>query len=124
MLETMLVLEAAPGRREELVRYFRQRQVVEAAVPFGLLRGELRARALHGLIVASRWHDEAAYQSWLDSQTRAELVQQMGELLDPTVPPRSRAWQSEAIDERYWPVAQTMSSELATSYLLTTVLAP
>ena len=107
MLESVLILGAAPGRLRDLVQYFKDHQVVEAAIPFGLLRGELitRCQPHSELVVASRWSGRAAYQAWGSSAERAALVEGMAHLIDVARRPHARAWDVSGIrDPRHQPL--------------------
>ncbi|WP_159499687.1 antibiotic biosynthesis monooxygenase [Microbacterium sp. 18062] len=89
MLQSVLVLRSAGGRIDELVERYRSVGIIEAAIPFGLLRGEaLRDTARPDLlIVTSLWHDGAAYDSWLASEERVRVTRGLDALLDPDAPP-------------------------------------
>lgn len=82
MLQSVLVLHAREGRIEDLVAEYRATGIIEAALPFGLLRGEA---LVHGddLIVTSLWRDPAAYNEWLASDERVRVTANLPGLLDP-----------------------------------------
>lgn len=94
MRESVLLLGAAPGRLDDLIVYYRDHQVVEAAIPFGLLRGELitRCQPHSELVVASRWSGRAAYEAWVASGERAALVEGMADLIDDARWPHAQSW--------------------------------
>ena len=107
MLESVLILGAAPGRLRDLLQYYQDHQVVEAAIPFGLLRGELitRSQPHSELVVASLWSGRAAYEAWGASGKRAALVEGMAHLIDLRRRPHARAWDVSGIrDSRHQPL--------------------
>lgn len=89
MLQSVLHLQAAPGRFDDLVDEYRRARVIEAAIPFGLVRGEaLRvADRPDRLIVTSLWPDRDAYESWLAAEERERVTVGVWPLLDPAVEP-------------------------------------
>jgi hypothetical protein len=90
MYQSILTLRAATGAFEQLVAYYRREHVIEAAIPFGLLRGE--AVRIPGqpdeLIVTSLWPTQSHYQDWLASAERDRVTSGLAVLLHPHDVPR------------------------------------
>ncbi|WP_415977283.1 hypothetical protein [Rhodococcus sp. 077-4] len=81
MLQSVLILSAAPTRFGDLVEEYRRVAIIEAAIPFGLLRGEAVHEVVsHRLIVTSLWRDAASYESWLTSDERTRVTAGLGPL--------------------------------------------
>lgn len=83
MFRTLLVLRPAPGALSALVQYYRDSLVIEAAVPYGLLAGELAYPPLEPstMAVASLWSSSDAYDDWLRAPERELLVSGLMDLL-------------------------------------------
>jgi quinol monooxygenase YgiN len=96
MLRTYLILRPAPNSLERLVDYYRQHRVIEAAVPHGLLLGELAhpIREATTIAVGSLWRSATAYDSWLRAPERKALIEAMLPLLDG--PDAIKAWVEKA----------------------------
>lgn len=84
MLRTHLLLRPAPGSLEALVSYYRDNDVIGAAVPYGLQIGELAhpAENANTVAVVSVWPSQEAYQGWLTAPERKSLIAGMMPLLD------------------------------------------
>jgi hypothetical protein len=65
------------------VAEYRANGIIRAAVPFGLLRGELidLGESPNELLVTSLWLDEASYGRWLDAPERGALTNGLHDLL-------------------------------------------
>lgn len=89
MLQSVLVLHTRPGRLDDLVEEYRRVGVIEAAVPFGLLRGEaVESAALPDvLLVTSLWAREEDYDGWLAADERVRVTAGLPAILDPERPP-------------------------------------
>lgn len=98
MLRTYLLLRPAPNSLEALVEYYKNRDVLGAAVPYGLRTGEVAHPAEHAdtLAVVSVWPSQEAYDSWLAAPERQALIEDMRTLLDG--PDAITGW-STAADE-------------------------
>jgi hypothetical protein len=81
---TFLVLRPRDGEADALARYLVDEGVIEAAIPYGLLRGEL-VEIPDGpdLLVAAVWPSAEHYDSWLAAPERAALLEGMRDLLAP-----------------------------------------
>ncbi|BCW84077.1 hypothetical protein NicSoilE8_17500 [Arthrobacter sp. NicSoilE8] len=84
MIRTYLLLRPAPDSLEALVAYYRDRDVIGAAVPYGLQIGELAHPAQNASTVAvvSVWDSQEAYAGWLTAPERKSLIAGMMPLLD------------------------------------------
>ena len=89
MIRTYLILRPTPGSLEPLVEYYRREGVIEAAVPYGLLLGEVAhpRNSAATIAVGSLWADTAAYDSWLSAPERDALIKGMSGYLDALEPP-------------------------------------
>ena len=84
MLRTFLLLRPALNSLEALVEYYREQDVIGAAIPYGLQLGELahRSQDPDTLAVVSVWPSQHAYNSWLAAPEREALIDGMLPLLD------------------------------------------
>lgn len=84
MLRTFLLLRPAPNSLEALVGYYRDKDVIGAAVPYGLQLGELAHPVQNAitLAVVSLWPSQDDYERWLAAAERADLIDGMLPLLD------------------------------------------
>jgi hypothetical protein len=84
MLRTYLLLRPAPGSLEALVSYYRDHDVIGAAVPYGLQIGELAhpSENANTVAVVSVWPSEESYAGWLTAPERKSLIAGMMPLLD------------------------------------------
>lgn len=89
MIRTYLILRPTPGSLEPLIEYYRREGVIEAAVPYGLLLGELAhpRSSTATIAVGSLWRDADAYDSWLAAPERDALIKGMSGFLEPLEPP-------------------------------------
>ncbi|MYU15742.1 hypothetical protein GTZ78_34990 [Streptomyces sp. SID8361] len=95
-LRSFLLLRPADQRVADVVAYYRERRVIEAAVPYGVVEGEL----LHvrddpaDLLVTSVWSDAAGYAAWRTAPARAVLLEGLAPLLRRTG--GTQAWTAPA----------------------------
>jgi hypothetical protein len=84
MIRTYLLLRPAPDSLETLIAYYRDHDVIGAAVPYGLQTGELAHPAQNASMVAvvSIWDSQEAYDGWLTAPERKTLIAGMMPLLD------------------------------------------
>lgn len=84
-IRTLLTLRAAEGRRDALVAHYQAHDVLSASASFGCIDGELAIdrNDPHTAVVTSRWPSVAAYEAWLASPERLDVLEQMEDLLDP-----------------------------------------
>lgn len=84
MIRTYLLLRPAPNSLEALVEYYRSQRVIEAAIPYGLLLGELAhpPHLAESIAVASLWSSTPDYDSWREAPERVRLITGMLPLLD------------------------------------------
>ncbi len=84
MIRTFLIIRPAENSLEPLVGYYRDKDVIGAAVPYGLELGELAhpSEGADTLAVVSLWPSQHAYDSWLEAPERANLIDGMLTLLD------------------------------------------
>lgn len=87
-VRSVLTLHPSPGRVDALVEEYRARGIIEAAIPFGLLRGEALqpADAPDRIVVTSLWRAQADYDAWLASTERVRVTEGVWPLLDPALP--------------------------------------
>ncbi len=91
MVRSVLVLRAAPGRRDEVVALFERLRVLELAseVP-GFCHAEL-ARGVDDadeLLVTAAWESPEAYARWLESPMRELVGRELEPLLAAEPAPR------------------------------------
>jgi quinol monooxygenase YgiN len=83
LLQSVLWLEPGEDGLEPLIEEYRRVGVIEAAVPFGLLRGE--AITIAGdertLLVTSVWATPQSYDDWLASEERVRVTRGVDPLL-------------------------------------------
>jgi hypothetical protein len=90
------LLRPADHRVADVVAYYRERRVIEAAVPYGVVEGEL----LHvrddpaDLLVTSVWSDDTGYAAWRTAPARAVLLEGLLPLLRRTG--GTQAWTAPA----------------------------
>lgn len=98
MIRTFLLLHPAVNSLEPLVEYYREQGVIEAAIPYGLVLGELVHPCVGAASVAvgSLWTDAAAYESWVAAPEREALIRGMATFLDDRRPPTG--WAEERTD--------------------------
>jgi hypothetical protein len=91
MVRTYLILRPTPTSLEPLVDYYRREGVIGAAMPYGLLLGELAhpGDSTATVAVGSLWSDAQAYRSWLAAPERKALIEGMAAFLEPLEPPIS-----------------------------------
>jgi quinol monooxygenase YgiN len=84
MLRTYLLFRPAPGSLDALVSYYRDNDVIGAAVPYGLQIGELAhpSENANTVAVVSVWRSQKAYAGWLTAPERKTLIAGMMPLLD------------------------------------------
>ncbi|MFF2840651.1 antibiotic biosynthesis monooxygenase family protein [Paenarthrobacter sp. NPDC057981] len=84
MICTYLLLRPAPESLEALVTYYRDHDVIGAALPYGLRKGELGHPVQNATTVAvvSLWDSQDAYLGWLKAPERKSLIAGMMPLLD------------------------------------------
>ena len=84
MLRTYLLLRPALNSLELLVEYYRDNNVIGAAVPYGLQVGELAhpIQDADTVAVVSVWPSQRAYNGWLAAPEREALIDGMVSLLD------------------------------------------
>ncbi|MEV7086556.1 hypothetical protein AB0O07_11760 [Streptomyces sp. NPDC093085] len=95
---SFLLLRPAAGRVAEVVAYYREHGVIEAAVPYGVVEGELlHPREDPGdLLVTSLWAGPEGYAAWRAAPGRAALLAGLSPLLDTAGPDAVRAWTAPA----------------------------
>lgn len=100
MIRTFLVLHPAPNSLEPLVSYYLRERVIDAAMPYGLLLGELAhpSSSTATVAVGSLWTSTSAYKSWLTAPEREALIRGMSELLDALEPPTGWAEETPRAD--------------------------
>lgn len=98
MLRTFLLLRPAPNSLEALVEYYREKDVIGAAVPYGLQLSELAHPAQNAdtLAVVSVWPSQDDYDRWLAAPEREALIDGMLPLLDG--PDAIAGWSQETGD--------------------------
>ncbi|MFC7959137.1 antibiotic biosynthesis monooxygenase family protein [Rhodococcoides kroppenstedtii] len=75
MIRTLLVLRPAPADVAATIAHYRSAAILERAVEYGLVRGEvLRCRSGADVVVASLWHSTDDYTAWLDCDERRHLL--------------------------------------------------
>jgi heme-degrading monooxygenase HmoA len=98
MLRTYLLLRPAPNSLEALVQYYRDKDVIAAAVPYGLQVGELAHPVQNAdtLAVVSVWPSQNSYNCWLAAPEREALIEGMLPLLGG--PEAITGWSRETDD--------------------------
>jgi heme-degrading monooxygenase HmoA len=78
---TCLSLRTSPGRRDELVAYYRSAGILEAS---GALAAQLLIPADEPdtIVVTALWADAAAYDAWQNSPKRQEFATVMTRFFD------------------------------------------
>ena len=78
---TSLSLRTSPGRRNELVDYFRSAGILKAS---GALAAQILIPADEPdtMVVTALWEDAAAYDAWQNSPKRLEYVEAVTPLFD------------------------------------------
>lgn len=95
-MRSFLLLRPARGRVPDVVGYYLKHGVLEAALPYGLIKGQI----LHprhdpeDLLITSVWPDRAGYEAWRRAPERAGLLDGLTPLLDG--PEAVRAWTGRA----------------------------
>jgi hypothetical protein len=99
MLRTYLLLRPARSSLELLVQYYRENNVIGAALPYGLQVGELAhpVRNADTLAVVSVWPSQNNYNRWLAAPEREALIDGMLPLLDG--PDAITGWSQETDDD-------------------------
>lgn len=85
---SVLPIAVMPGAEDELVRAFRELQVLEhARGAGGFLDGRLLRPLVAGdpFLVVAEWESEGAYRGWLESPLRGELSSRIEPLLAASV---------------------------------------
>jgi hypothetical protein len=97
MIRTYLILRPTPGSLEPLVEYYHREGVIEAAIPYGLLLGELAhpRNSAATIAIGSLWANTAAYDSWRSAPERDGLIEGMSGYLDALEPPIG--WAEETV---------------------------
>lgn len=80
---SFLLVRPAPGRVHDALALFRDRQIIEAAFPYGVLSGKILVPETdpEDFMVTSLWSDASGYERWCASTERAEFLSSAVRLL-------------------------------------------
>lgn len=97
VFRTFLVLRARPGAGEAFAARFIASGVIEASLPYGILRGELiDLPEPDAFLVAAVWPSPEHYDGWRGAPERADLLVGLREVMDPDGSEGTTAWDAAA----------------------------
>ena len=84
MIRTVLTLRVDPSRVDDVVTYYRERDVLQYSLDHSDAVASEISVALDGtgeILVTALWPDASAYQGWIDNPWRESSNVQLAELL-------------------------------------------
>ncbi|MFJ1745390.1 putative quinol monooxygenase [Streptomyces sp. NPDC088116] len=80
---SFLLVRPAPGHVHDALDFFREREIIEAAFPYGVLSGKILVPETdpEDFMVTSLWGDDSGYERWCASAERAAFLSSVLPLL-------------------------------------------